>query len=110
MATSSERHPLHRNMNWWSWSWDTEADGNQNEFNSIHGNKIFTTGRWGFNQRNRIFLKWSIAQGIANTCQKLTFYSGDIRSIMLEAKFDSELPKKITQVPYRTSALFVIVH
>ena len=103
---SSEKPPVHRNINWWSWSWDTEADGDQNEFNSIHENKIFTRGRWdywaGIFQRNRIFLHWSVGRGIANTCQKLTFYSGDLRSITLEAKFDGEVPKKITQVPYRT--------
>eukprot|EP00956_Cyclotella_meneghiniana_P038862 scaffold161261_cov64-Cyclotella_meneghiniana.AAC.1 len=37
--------------------------------------------------------------------RKLNFYNGDLRSITLEAKFDSEVPKKITQVPYHADML-----
>ena len=109
MSTSSEEPPRRRNISWWSWSWDTVEGGDQNDFKSIHGDQIFTRGRWnywtGTDQRNLIFLQWSVSGGISNTCQKLNFYNGDLRSITLEAKFDSEVPKKITQVPYRTSTL-----
>ena len=108
MSTSSEEL-------WWSWWWDTEEDGDQNDFKSIHGDQIFTRGRWNFStgtdQRNLIFLQWSVSGGISNTCQKLNFYNGDLRSITLEAKFDSEVPKKNHPgaIPYVYS-LSVIVH
>eukprot|EP00956_Cyclotella_meneghiniana_P001002 scaffold1181_cov67-Cyclotella_meneghiniana.AAC.6 len=106
MSTSRENPPEIRN--WYTWSWDTIANGDQNEFSCIGVDNIFTrVGGWRdyyfspgiLTPQNLIFLKWSVAYVLKNTCMKLNeqYGHGDNRSIALEAELKTPyciVPKK----------------